>query len=306
MSEKLQSVQVAKPSDAVRAACDGLYEQAGAERYGVDREAFQCALLEVGRKYAPEAGDEELIPFLQGLRCEELALARGCALGNEAAWEVFMTRYRASLYGAAYAVTKDESVGRELADLLYAELYGVPKDDGRRVSKLSYYMGRGSLEGWLRTVLAQEYVNRYRRARHEVSLDEKVESGVQFAASEPPGQSVGEDKVERAVSDALRALEAENRFVLSAYYLDGRTLAEIGRVLRVHESTISRKLEKLVGSIRKDLRKRLVASGMSLRQADEAMQDVDVRDLNVNIRAGLEQESRSEAFYKGTKEKGSS
>jgi RNA polymerase sigma-70 factor, ECF subfamily len=189
MAESPQAVQVAKPSEEVRKTCAGLYQEARAQLYGLTQEVFQSSLLEVAHKYLPGAVDQDLIRFLQGLHCEELALARGCALGNEAAWEVFMTRYRASLYGAGYAIAKDESVGRELADSLYAELFGVPKESGPRVSKLGYYMGRGSLEGWLRTVLAQEYVNRYRRAKHEVSLEEKVERGVQFAAREGPGQS---------------------------------------------------------------------------------------------------------------------
>src|ERR1700733_13131320 len=50
---------------------------------------------------------------------------------------------------------------------------------------LDYYMGRGSLEGWLRTVLSQQYVNRYRSQSKEVSLDEQVEAGVSFADQTP-------------------------------------------------------------------------------------------------------------------------
>ena len=43
--------------------------------------------------------------------------------------------------------------------------------------EVSLFTGRGSLEGWLRTVLAQEFVNRYRRTRRLVSLDEEGEDG---------------------------------------------------------------------------------------------------------------------------------
>ena len=46
---------------------------------------------------------------------------------------------------------------------------------------------------------------------------------------------------------------AEDRFILASYYLDGRTLAEIARTLAVHESTISRKLDKLAKSLRKQI-----------------------------------------------------
>ncbi len=51
-------------------------------------------------------------------------------------------------------------------------------------------------------------------------------------------------------------------------------------MLAVHESTISRKLDKLVKSLRKQIVLRLERKGMSRRQAEEALQ-VDVRDLRV-------------------------
>ena len=84
-----------------------------------------------------------------------------------------------------------------------------------------------------------------------------------------------------AAAAELAALEPEERFLLAAYYLDHRTLAEIAKVQRVHESTISRKLERTTSGLRKRIRKRMIQAGMSPRQADEAMQDVDVRDLRV-------------------------
>jgi len=83
--------------------------------------------------------------------------------------------------------------------------------------------------------------------------------------------------------------------VLSAYYLDGRTLAEIARMLGVHESTISRKIDKLAKSLRKQILASLTRAGMSRRQAEEAL-DVDVRDLQLDIRRSLAQETSPPAF----------
>jgi RNA polymerase sigma-70 factor (ECF subfamily) len=83
--------------------------------------------------------------------------------------------------------------------------------------------------------------------------------------------------------------------VLAAYYLDGRTLAEIARMLRVHESTISRKVDKLAKSLRKKILAGMMQQGMARRQAEEAL-EVDVRDLQVNIRRSLAQDSPAQAF----------
>jgi RNA polymerase sigma-70 factor (ECF subfamily) len=203
---------------------------------------------------------------------------------------VFLTRFRAPLYETAYRIARDEATGRELADGLYAELYGIPNREGRRVSKLNYYTGRGSLDGWLRTVLAQQYVNRCRSHAKDVSLDEQVEAGVGFAANPPPSLPVADDRIAEAVGQTLAELGGEDRFLLVSYYLDQRTLANIGRQLCVHESTISRKLEKLTKGLRKQIRKRLQAAGINPRHCDELLQELDVRDLNVNIAETLRQE----------------
>ena len=84
----------------------------------------------------------------------------------------------------------------------------------------------------------------------------------------------------------LQALSSDERFLLSSYFLDGLRLAEIGRVLGVHESTISRKMEKLLKDLRKRIRKALERRGMSRRQAEEAL-EADVRDLGMDVRSRL-------------------
>jgi RNA polymerase sigma-70 factor (ECF subfamily) len=208
-----------------------------------------------------------------------------------------MSRFREKLYDVARQITREDSLGRELADSLYAELYGTRTREGDRVSKLASYSGRGSLDGWLRTVLAQEYINTYRKQRRLVSLDEESEEGVQYAAPHAEPTPAADPLLERATHDALRALEAEERFVLASYFLDGRTLAEIARSLSVHESTISRKVEKLTKSLRKQITKNLIGYGMSRRQAEEAL-DADVRDLALDLRSSLAQESGTGAFSK--------
>jgi RNA polymerase sigma-70 factor (ECF subfamily) len=275
-----------------------IYIKSKCELCGLSRAQFDNILAEISRKYLPgDATQNEVCDFYASLRVEELALARACATGNEHAWEVFLTRYREKLYEIAGYITKESSTARELADSIYADLYGTVRRDGERASKLASYTGRGSLEGWLRTVMAQEHVNRYRRQRRLVSLDEEAEEGAQFATAEPETAIVADPRVEGAVDEVLAALGPEERFVLASYFLDERTLADIARSLGVHESTISRKLDKLAKSLRKQILASLGRRGMSRRQAQEAL-EVDVRDLRVNIRSRLAQETGRPAFSK--------
>ncbi|HSE50467.1 MAG TPA: sigma-70 family RNA polymerase sigma factor [Terriglobales bacterium] len=273
-----------------------LWAASRAADYGLEQAEFLRILAEVGAKYLPAgAGPGDATELYRSLRVEELALARGCAQGNERAWEVFLARYRAKLFDAGRALARDEATGRELADSLYADLYGTELRDGERRSKLLFYMGRGSLEGWLRTVLAQEYVNRYRTRKKLVSLDEENEEGVQFAAPVVEDAVPVDPRLEAAVDSVFAALPAEDRYILASYFLDQRTLAEVAKTLGVHESTISRKLDKLTGQLRKHILDALVKRGMSRRQAEEALA-ADVRDLQVNIRGRLAQDAAAAPF----------
>jgi RNA polymerase sigma-70 factor (ECF subfamily) len=270
--------------------------QAKTQEYGLAHDELVTILNEVGAKcLPPETSERERGEFFASLRLEELALARACAAGHERAWEIFMLRYREKLYDIAAYIAKESSAARELADSLYADLYGTNTREGKRISKLASYTGRGSLEGWLRTVLAQEYVNRYRKQRRLVSLDEESDGGAQFAAVEAPSAVVHDPRLEAATDESLATLDAEDRFLLAAYYLDKQTLAEIAGTLLVHESTISRRLDKLAKTLRKKILATLQRNGMSRRQAEEALL-VDVRDLRLNIRARLAQETSAKSF----------
>lgn len=289
----------AKPTPVVQTVVADLVAElhlkAECEKIGLTRESFAVILGEVGAKHASTASHDDAVAFFRSLRVDELALARACAAGNNTAWEIFLTRFREKLYLAALRIAREDSAARELADTLYADLYGTDTRDGERKSKLASYTGRGSLEGWLRTVLAQEYVNRYRRTKRLVSLEEESEEGAQFAAPEQEPAVTGDPRLAQATDEVLSGLAPEDRLVLSAYYLDGRTLAEIARMLGVHESTISRKVDKLAKLLRKQILASLARRGLSRRQAEEAM-EMDVRDLQIDIRRSLTQESASSAF----------
>jgi RNA polymerase sigma-70 factor (ECF subfamily) len=286
----------AQVQSAVEDLLPELHAKSGCEKIGLARESFTVILCAVATKYLPAgASQEDARIFLLTLRIEELALAHACAAGSNSAWEIFLTRYREKLYQSALRIARENSAARDLADSLYAELYGTTVRDGERISKLASFTGRGSLEGWLRTVLAQEFVNRYRRTKRLVSLDEESEDGAQFAAPQPEPIPSADSRLESATGAALAALSAEDRMVLAAYYLDGRTLAEIARMLGVHESTISRKVDKLAKSLRKKILAGLMQQGMARRQAEEAL-EADVRDLQVDIRRSLAQDSPPATF----------
>jgi len=284
-----------------RALAAELWQGCDAARWGLTRDEFERILLDAGTAQnfglaeAPNvspATPKQQAAFFRGLCVADLALARACARGNERAWEHFIAVYRQPLTRAAIAITGSETLGCDLADQLYAELYGLNVREGQRRCPLLSYRGRGSLMGWLRTTLAQRHVDHYRRTRREEPSEEFDEP-----APDPPPQTPARELslLERAIEQVVSGRQAEERYLLAAYYLDGQTLLEIARVLGVHEATVSRRLHRTADQIRKQILKDLQRQGMSRRAAEETM-GADPRDLEVNLKKLL-QNSQSDAFH---------
>jgi RNA polymerase sigma-70 factor, ECF subfamily len=262
---------------------------------------FSTILYAVGAKYnyGSPAGAHpdhpQKVDFLKSLRLEDLALATACALGREAAWQRFVSLYRMPLTQAAVAITGSGTLGHDLADSLYSDLYGLREVAGQRRSPLASYSGRGSLLGWLRTTLAQRHVDHHRRTHRESPLDTLDAPAPQTERAPVSAELTG---LTRALTITLESLSAEERYLLSSYFLDRQPLAQIARVLQVHEATISRRLKRLITDLRKRLLHHLQAGGLSKRAAEEALGN-DPRDLEINLRALL-QNSQTTAFSEQT------
>jgi RNA polymerase sigma-70 factor len=190
-------------------------------------------------------------------RAADLDLASRCAAGEPTAWDRFVREYRPLLYRAADALAPNGGA-RDLADSLYADLYGIKGEDEARTSLLRYFKGRSSLATWLRAVLAQRYVDRLRTQRRLESLP--VEDRADVGEPADPERERYLSLVQGALTCALARLDDKDRLRLAYYYLHQLTLAQIGRVLKEHEATVSRQLTRtrqtVRGAVERELRDR--------------------------------------------------
>jgi len=241
-------------------AVDRLYAKANAARWRVSKDRFVRA-LEITIERAP-AGQQrkprDLEQYLGTLHLEDLALACACADGDDTAWEHFVLQYRPLLYRASDAI--DPSGGaRELADSLYADLYGLREREGERQSLFRYFHGRSSLTTWLRAVLAQRHIDRLRSNRRQDALPDDDTS----QAIPAPLETIDPDRhrylrlIQNALEGALSSLPPRDRLRLSCYYAQELTLAETARLLGEHEATSSRQLARTRKLIREDVERRL-------------------------------------------------
>jgi RNA polymerase sigma-70 factor (ECF subfamily) len=134
-------------------------------------------------------------------------------------------------------------------------------------------------------------VDHIRRNRREEPLEDFDTAA---AAPEPSQRPAELELLRNAVEKALRRRDAGLRFLLASYYIDGRTLAEIAKVIGVHEATVSRKLHCAIDGIRKQVLRNLENSGLGRRAAQEAL-GADPRDLGIHLK-NLLQNPPTETF----------
>lgn len=259
-----------------------LYAAGDAARYGILPPEFEQLLRNVQAVRNPRGRSGGSALFAK-LHIKELVLARACAQGNEIAWNDFMASYRPMIVNAARQLCRNSAEADEAAGSLYAELYGLKERDGKRVSLLDSYQGSGSLAGWLRMILAQREVDRWRQRRRLVAWEDEQLEPVDLHASEAVTDGLQPFfPLQESVAVALRALPQESRLLLTLYYLDERSLAEVGKFFHVHESTVSRRLNRLLRETRERVLAELRQRGLDAAAAEEALL-TDVRRLTLDV-----------------------
>jgi RNA polymerase sigma factor (sigma-70 family) len=257
-----------------------LYREAHAERWTISVERFAATLQASADRAAPA----DVARYLRGLHLDDLALSCGCAAGDERAWDHFVREYRPVLYRAADAL--DPSGGaREIADSIYAELYGLSRASGKkaesrdsprpsertgessgvgerdaeRQSLFRYYHGRSSLKTWLRAVLSQRHVDGIRVSRRIDPLPEEDGADALATPGAPPEPGAVRYRalMQRAFKVALAHLPDRDRLRLACYYSQQLTLAETGRIIAEHEATVSRQLAKTRQLLRREIERHL-------------------------------------------------
>ncbi len=246
----------AKLFSALEPRVRSFYACSRAAEWGLTLAQFMAALgRSTGKRFEQQAISRHALEgYLETLHMDDLVLAAACREGSGSAWDYFVTNYRGYLRAAAGSITKGSRAGvdaQELADSLFAELFGLV--DGKRgeASLFRYFHGRSSLQTWLRAILAQRHIDRLRQNRRWESIereDGEEESSVTAHRVSTPSPDPHRSRYLRrfllALTDSLAALNPTARQCLELYYAREKTLAEIGRLLGEHESSVSRHLER--------------------------------------------------------------
>jgi RNA polymerase sigma-70 factor, ECF subfamily len=243
------------------------------------RESLAPRISAVVDKYLlrddPQISEAEIAKFIDELQADDLCLIIACERGDENAWNDLVERFTTTVRSAARSASSNEDAAEDLAQSIWAELYGLrTRKDGSPASKLAYYSGRGSLAGWLRAVVGQLAVDTFRKQSRLVQTEEDTDldrlahdaslgEGQALLAGIPtPEESMSnrfaQADMQQALNTAVQELAAEDRLLVKLYYFDNLRLREAGAVLGVHEATASRRLTRIQTDLRKRVAKILI------------------------------------------------
>ncbi len=220
----------------------------------------------------PQVSEAEVAKFIDELQADDLCLIIACERGDENAWNDLVERFTATVRSAARSASSNEDAAEDLAQSIWAELYGLrTRKDGAPAGKLAYYSGRGSLAGWLRAVVGQLAVDTFRKQSRLVQTEEDTDLdrlaheasvGEVFSGIPTPEESMSnrfaQADMQQALNKAIQELAAEDRLLVKLYYFDNLRLREAGAVLGVHEATASRRLTRVQTDLRKRVAKILI------------------------------------------------
>ena len=258
----------------------------------------------------PKTAAPEISRFIDEMQADDLCLIIACERGDENAWNDLVERFTATVRSAARSASSNEDAAQDLAQSIWAELYGLrTRNDGRPAGKLAYYSGRGSLAGWLRAVVAQLAVDTFRKQSKLVQTEEDADldrlardahigdaQTVAATTIHNPEQSLShayaQTDLQHALTQAVRELAAEDRLLVKLYYFDNLRLREAGAVLGVHEATASRRLTR----IQTDLRKRVSQILVDERGWTQAETERSFAEVAQHLETDLESLVREESF----------
>jgi RNA polymerase sigma-70 factor len=274
--------------------------------YGVTQESLAVRIKTAVNKSLlkddANAGLAAISDFIDKLQADDLCLIVACEHGNQKAWNDLVERFSPTVRSAARSASSNEEGAEDLAQSIWAELYGLrSREDGKPAGKLGYYSGRGSLAGWLRAVVAQLAIDHHRKQSRLVQTEDDADfdriigqghdendwsvRGRTFNPEVETTQKLAGAEMQKALSSSIQQLSAEDRLLVKLYYFDGLRLREAGALLGVHEATASRRLTRIHTDLRRQVENILIdEKGWTKPETERAF-----CEIAVHLEADIEQ-----------------
>jgi RNA polymerase sigma-70 factor (ECF subfamily) len=163
---------------------------------------------------------------------------------RQEALEQLYDRYARLVYSFAKRAASDESLAREIVQLVFARLW---------TTKAEYDPGKGAFVSWILTItrnIAIDVVRRERKASASaVSIENMQESGLPDSHNDPEREIIRRMEA-TTVAEAARKLTPPQQRVIELLYWKGFTLQEIAEMGGEPVGTVKSRLHQALKTLR--------------------------------------------------------
>jgi RNA polymerase sigma factor (sigma-70 family) len=158
-------------------------------------------------------------------------IIKGCLNGDRRDQELLYRRYSPRLYGACLQYTGNDEEARDVLQEGFIKIF----------SSLAQYKNEGSFEGWMRRIIVNTALEKYRRRFSLYRVDD-IDSVDESETSPDTGDYTGlevEDMLE-----LIRTLPPKYRMVFNLYAIEGYSHKEISALMNITEGTSKSNLSR--------------------------------------------------------------
>jgi RNA polymerase sigma-70 factor (ECF subfamily) len=175
---------------------------------------------------------------------EDEALVRLCLQGDQESWRRLALQCGPSILAAAKSVLRSRGV-RDLAlaeEVAQDSLAALAQDGGRL---LRVYDGRTPVASFLAAIAGRRALHALRsRSRHSAAIERaRIEEAGEREEDEPT-EGLEREETSEAFARGLAELAPSDRLLLTLYYLDERSYAEIAAVTGLAATGIGTKISR--------------------------------------------------------------
>jgi RNA polymerase sigma-70 factor (ECF subfamily) len=156
-------------------------------------------------------------------------IIKGCISGKSEAQEALYKKYSGKLFGISLRYTKDRSAAEDVLHEAFIKIF----------NHISGYKGTGSFEGWMRRIVINTALEKFRKQFQMYSISEVNENEESFKYNH-----ILTDIEAKDLLTLIQDLPSAYKMVFNLYAIDGYTHKEIGEILGISEGTSKSNLSR--------------------------------------------------------------
>jgi len=158
-------------------------------------------------------------------------IIKGCLAGNRRDQELLYRRHAAKLYAVCLQYSGNDDEARDILQEGYIKIF----------ENLIHYKNEGSFEGWMRRIIVNTALEKY-RSKHNLYRVDDIDLIPEPDAAPETEDYAGLEAVD--LLDIIRELPPKYRMVFNLFAIEGYSHKEIGQMIKISEGTSKSNLSR--------------------------------------------------------------